>query len=265
MKVGIVYKKDKIRDKNVVPSLTASLVARGHQVTPMQTGAEIHGVDCVIVLGGDGAMLHAALIAGQQNIKLVGVNYGNLGFLAEFEAKETIQVVDFLDSNYDILPRSVLKITLDDKICYALNETVIQRDYARNYGNQVAEFALCLNGRKVQDYVADGLAIATPTGSTAYSLSAGGCVLSPDLQGFIFTPICPMGLRVRPFVANDDVKVSFDLTRQREDMKLYADGRLVGNVNKNSNVIIEKAPFTADFMTRDKNKLFTALNEKLAK
>lgn len=265
MRIGIVYKKEKVKDKTVVPALTEKFKARGHEVKEMLSGAEINGVDYIVVLGGDGALLHAAVIAGQQNIKIVGINYGTLGFLSEFEKNDTFKVVDLVCGKHTVLPRSILKITLNGKVSYALNETVLQRDYARPHGNQVAEFGVKLNGEKIQDYVADGLAIATPTGSTAYSLSAGGSILSPNVQAFIVTPICPMGLRARPFIVADDSKLMFDLSKEKEALKLYADGRPIGMVTKESQLTVEKAPFTADFITRDVNRLFQALNQKLSK
>lgn len=263
MKIGIVYKKEKVRDKDVVPRLISRFRSRGCAVKVIHTGAELHGVDCVVVLGGDGALLHAAVIAGKQDIKVVGVNYGNLGFLSEFEAAETDKVVDLVCGEHTVLPRTILEINLDDKTVYALNETVLQRDYTRSYGHQVARFGLILNGEKIQNYVADGLAIATPTGSTAYSLSAGGSILAPDVRAFIVTPICAMGLRTRPLVVSDSGEFSFDLSEEKEDLKLYADGRPVGTVTKTTRLTIRRAPFTAEFVTRDINRLFQAVNRKL--
>ena len=264
MKIGIVYKKEKVKDRSIVTRLTEKFRSRGAEVKIMHTGAELHDVDCVVVLGGDGALLHAAVIAGKQHIKVVGVNYGNLGFLSEFEAAETEKAGDLVCGKHTVLPRTILQITLDGKVAYALNETVLQRDYARSYGHQVARFGLELNGEKIQDYVADGLAVATPTGSTAYSLSAGGCILSPDVRAFIVTPICAMGLKARPLVVADTGKFTFDLAAEKEDLKLYADGRPIGTVTPNSRVVIEKAPFTADFVTRNVNRLFQAVNRKLS-
>lgn len=264
MRIGIVYKKEKVRDKEVVSRLISKFRARGCEVRVMHTGAELRDTDCVVVLGGDGALLHAAVIAGKQGIKVVGVNYGNLGFLSEFEAAETEKVVDLVCGRHTVLPRSVLEITLNEKTVYALNETVLQRDYTRSYGHQVARFGLLLDGENIQNYVADGLAIATPTGSTAYSLSAGGCILSPDVGAFIVTPICPMGLRARPLVVSDTATFSFDLSAEKEDLKLYADGRPVGTVTPDSRICIRRASFTADFITRNVKRLFQAVNRKLS-
>ena len=265
MRIGIVYKKEKVKDKTIVPTLIEKFQSRGYEVKTVLTGAELKDVDYAVVLGGDGALLHAAIIAGQQQIKVVGVNYGTLGFLSEFEQSETLKVVDLVCGKHAVLPRTVLKITFNGKVFFALNETVLQRDYAHPYGNQVAEFGVTLNGEKIQDYVADGLAISTPTGSTAYSLSAGGCILAPDVKAFIVTPICPMGMHARPFVVSDDSKLSFDLSKETHEMKLCVDGKPIATVTKDSRITIEKASFTADFITRDTNRLFQAVSRKLAR
>jgi NAD+ kinase len=120
-----------------------------------------------------------------------------------------------------------------------------------------------LNGRKIQDYVLDGIALATPTGSTAYSLSAGGSILMPETKAFILTPICSMSLFSRPIILPDDREVSFDLSAQRDPLKLYTDGKPIGTITKESDLKIVKAPYTADFITRDPDRLFGVLNKKL--
>ena len=263
MKVAVVFKKDKIKDRTVVPNLVRDFEKRGHTVELHYSATKLQEVDVAIVLGGDGALLHTAIQAGKTGISVMGINFGTLGFLSELEANEVGKAVDIVCGKHEVLPRSILKITYNGKEFYALNETVIQRDYSKPYGNQVAEVGVLLNGRKMQDYVLDGLAVATPTGSTAYSLSAGGCVLAPDTNVFILTPICAMSLFARPTVVSDGSRISFDLSGQRDDMKLYADGRPIGIVNKETSLMIEKAPFTANFITRDVNRLFSVLNKKL--
>ncbi|MBP5242164.1 MAG: NAD(+)/NADH kinase, partial [Clostridia bacterium] len=250
-------------DRSVVPKLAEALKARGNDVQILYSGSDLKGADRAIVLGGDGALLHTAVTAAKQNAEVMGINYGTLGFLCEFEAKETMQAVELICGEHEILPRTMLKITVDDKEFYALNETVLQRDYARPYGNQVAEIGVLLNGHKTYDYVADGIVVATPTGSTAYSLSAGGSILTPDVKAFIVTPICALSLFARPTVISDENKVSFDLSNQKDKMNLFADGKPIASVTKESHILIEKAPFTANFITGNKNRLFATLYKKL--
>lgn len=265
MRIGILFKKEKVRDKTIVPRLAEQLKRKGHTVSVLSTGAQIGNLDVLIVLGGDGALLHAAIIAGRLGIKVLGINYGTLGFLSELEASETFSVVDLLEGEYHILPRTILKITVDGREYYALNEAVLQRDYSRPHGNQVADIGVLCDGEKINEYVLDGIAVATPTGSTAYSLSAGGAILAPDAKVFIVTPICPMGLRSRPFVLSDEHTISFDLTKEKYPLRLYADGRPIASVTAENDVRLEKAPFHVDFITRDVNRLFRAVNAKLCK
>lgn len=265
MKIVIIYKKDKVKNPAIVPALTEGFKKRGHAVRVTYSGAELNDADCAVVLGGDGALLHVAILAGQKGIKVLGINFGTLGFLSEFEAAEAMKAVDLICGKHRILSRTMLKITLDGKEYYALNEAVLQRDYSRPYKNQVAEIGVLINGKKAHDYVLDGVAIATPTGSTAYSLSAGGNILAPDVKAFIVTPICPLSLSARPIVISDGSKVRFDLSRQNDPLRLYADGKPIGTVTKENDVQIEKAPWEVSFITRDGNRLFEVLNKKLTR
>lgn len=265
MKIVIIYKKDKVKNPATVPALAEGFQKRGHSVRIAYSGAELNDADCAVVLGGDGALLHVAILAGQKNVKMLGVNFGTLGFLSEFEANEVMQAVDLICGEHRILSRTMLKITLDNKEYYALNEAVLQRDYSKPYKNQVAKIGVLVNEKKANDYVVDGVAVATPTGSTAYSLSAGGNILAPDVKAFIVTPICPLSLSARPIVISDESKVSFDLSAQTDPLWLYADGKPIGAITKNSKIRIEKAPWAVFFITRDGNRLFEVLNKKLTR
>jgi NAD+ kinase len=264
MKVAIVYKKDKVKDRSVIPSLIREFEKRKVQTEVLYSGSDLaKGADCAIVLGGDGALLHTAIIAGRLGIPVMGVNFGTLGFLSELEASEILEAPALVCGKHKLLPRTMLQIKLNGKEFYALNEVVLQRDYTKPFGNQVAEIGVKINGRKIQDYVLDGIALATPTGSTAYSLSAGGSILMPEAKVFILTPICSMSLFSRPIILSDDREVSFDLSAQHDPMKLYADGKPIGTITKESDLKIVKAPYTADFITRDPDRLFGVLNKKL--
>lgn len=265
MNIVIIYKKDKVKDPTVVPAIAAGFKRRGHAVRTTYSANELKDADCAVVLGGDGALLHVAVLAGQRRIKVLGVNFGTLGFLSEFEAAEAIKVVELVCGKHNILSRSMLKITLDGKEYYALNEAVLQRDYSGSYKNQVAEIGVLINGKKANDYILDGIAVATPTGSTAYSLSAGGNILAPDVKAFILTPICSLHLSARPIIISEESRISFDLSRQRDPLRLYADGKEIGRVTKESELCIEKAPWQVDFITRSKERFFEVLNKKLTR
>ena len=131
MKIGILGNKSKVKDEKIIEELLAIIQSAGHETTRFSTHTEIDGVDVVIVLGGDGAILHSAVIAARKNIKIVGINYGNLGFLTEYEKDERECVKDLLTQieagNCRILKRSLLQINVLGKTFYALNEIALQR------------------------------------------------------------------------------------------------------------------------------------------
>lgn len=263
MRIAIVYKKDKVRDRSVVPSLISAFESRGHSVSVFYSGNDLKDVDQVLVLGGDGALLHTAIIAANLKIPVMGINFGKIGFLCELEANESAKAVDVMLGKHKILSRTMLKITFNQKVSYALNECLLQRDYSKSYGNQVAEIGVRYDGHKIMDAVSDGIAIATPTGSTAYSLSAGGSVMHPMAKAWTVTPICPFNLSLRPVILPDDGKITFSLDRQKDPLKLYADGKLIGTVTKESEITVERAPNTANFITRDAERMFNVIDKKL--
>lgn len=263
MKIAIVYKKDKVRDRSVVPALISAFEKKGHSVRIFYSGSELKDVDRALVLGGDGALLHTAIIAANQKIPVMGVNFGKIGFLCELEANESLKAVDIMTGNHTILSRTMLKVSFEGKTYYALNECLLQRDYTRSYGNQVAEIGVRYNGHKIMDAVSDGIAVATPTGSTAYSLSSGGSVLHPQARVWSITPICPFNLSLRPVILPDEGKITFSLDRQKDPLKLYTDGKLIGTVTKESEITIERAENTANFITRDTERMFNVIDKKL--
>ena len=130
-------------------------------------------IDVLIVLGGDGTMLKVATAVGKKGIKILGINSGNLGFLTEFEGDETESAVELLQGDYRSQKRGVLQVCVNGQNFFALNEVFFQRRYNEDADNNVVSVTALIDGKKVDDFVGDGIIVATPTGSTAYSLSAG--------------------------------------------------------------------------------------------
>lgn len=166
-------------------------------------------VDVLVSLGGDGTFLHGASLAGDLNVPLLGLNLGTLGFLTPYAASEAqVAIIDAAEGRLELKERMRLEVTLRTKggseSHGALNEAVInQRGIAR-----LLDLAASLNGESIATYKADGLILSTPTGSTAYSLAAGGPILTPDLEAIVLTPICPHTLTNRPLVVRADQALS---------------------------------------------------------
>lgn len=174
-------------------------------------------IECAIVLGGDGTLIQASRDLVNRDIPLIGVNFGKLGFLAEVEQNDVISMLDkLIEDNYNIVERMMLegKIIREEQEYYAniaLNDIVISRGHML----RVIDFKVYVNGKLLNLYTADGIIISTPTGSTAYNLSAGGPIARPDSNLIIVTPICPHTLNTRSIVLSDSDEIVIELCQDR--------------------------------------------------
>lgn len=186
---------------------------------------EVFGVeqaDLIISLGGDGTMLIAAKEAIRGNIPVLAINMGSLGYLAEVKPQEAVQMMqDYENGNYKTEERSFLKVKYEDNIFYALNELVITKGGHEAHLIQVEVYS---NDAFVNKYRADGIIVATPTGSTAYSLSAGGSIVHPGLNALTITPLAPQSLTARPIIVNGCEVLSFKATSRDDAVHLNIDG-----------------------------------------
>ena len=229
---------------------------------------EIDAVDVVIVLGGDGAILHSAVISAQKGIKIIGINYGNLGFLAEYERTETENVLELLEkikkNECHVLKRSVLEISLGKNKYYALNEVSLQRDFAIHTANSEQILRIRAEiGREESNVAGDGLLLCTPTGSTAYSLSAGGAILFPNTPVFMMTQICALALHSRPVVFSDEEEFKAEILRGVS--LVIVDGKVVDVLRAGEVVTVKKAQFTADFPMNENALFLQKIKNKLNK
>lgn len=266
MKIGVLGKLTKVKSQSVIDGLVAFLQSLGHKTQLYTSPKEIDDVEVVIVLGGDGAILHAAVTAARKNVKIIGINYGNLGFLAEYEKDERDQIADLLDclekGTCRILKRSVLQLEVGGKTFYALNEVAVQRDCGQFASKSTQILRLQINSNEGQDVVSgDGVLLCTPTGSTAYSLSAGGAILTPEVPVFMLTPICAFSMRTRPIVFSDSEE--FAVRILHGNAVISTDGFSVANLPENTTVFVKKAPFTANFPVRENSDFFAKVRNKL--
>ena len=268
MKIGVIGNISKIKDERVIDGLMQSLQDWGYESVRFASYKEIDGVDVVVVLGGDGAILHAAVVAAQKGVKIIGVNYGNLGFLTEYERGEEENLKDLLSrlskNTCRILKRSMLEISVNDKTFYALNEVAVQRDYAALVKSEGQMLTLRINvGEGGNVLLGDGMLMCTPTGSTAYSLSAGGAILSPEAPVVMMTPICPFSFNARSTVFPDTD--CFSVTVEKGNALVLIDGKTVAPLYAKQDITIKKAPFTADFPLCDGFDFMGKIRNKLNK
>lgn len=240
--VAIISKPHKPELAEIVPKLAEWLTARGYQlVVDSETGAYAaghtvesrekltqHHPEFVIVLGGDGTMLAAARMLAEDKIPILGVNVGSLGFLTEVTLDELYTALEaVLEQRAAVERRAMLHCHLvrqGERVVHfdALNDAVV----AKSAMARIIEFEIRVDEQFVASYRADGLIVATPTGSTAYSLAAGGPIVAPDVDAVIITPISPHMLTHRPVVLRDSATVTILIKSVQEEAFLTVDGQV---------------------------------------
>ena len=225
---------------------------------------QIGDVDVLIVLGGDGTILKAAIEAGRRGIRLMGINAGTLGFLSEFEGEQVPEAVELLCGGFETEKRSVLQVAIGEKKYYTLNDAVFQRSYNPSADDNVVDVHVKINGKTVDNFIGDGVIVSTPTGSTAYSLSAGGSILTPDIAAFILTPVCAHSLHNRPIVYADSSTLEIS-AEEGPGLSLYCDGRFECMLRAQDTAILNKADFCVEFIKRKDSNFFDKLLLKLTK
>ena len=224
---GNVVKKNKVEKVRIIKSGYGNeeLLKDFYSYLKERNIQEVFGVeqaDLIISLGGDGTMLISAKEAIRGNIPVLAVNMGSLGYLAEVKPQDAVKMMqDYENGNYKIEERSFLEVKYEDNIFYALNELVITKGGHEAHLIQVEVYS---NDVFVNKYRADGIIVATPTGSTAYSLSAGGSIVHPRLNALTITPLAPQSLTARPIIVNGCEVLSFKATSRDDAVHLNIDG-----------------------------------------
>jgi NAD+ kinase len=218
-------------------------------------------VDIVVVFGGDGTLLNAARKYLNYDIPILGINMGNVGFLTDISTdnfEKTIKEV--LNGNCKIEERNLVSAKFGNNHLYGLNEVVIHSGaYA-----QLMRYRLNVNNKVVYEQRSDGLIIATPTGSTAYALSAGGPIIHPSLDVWTILPMLPQSLSSRPFVISTDEKVEMDLfDGPNENAKIRVDGQDDIDIPYGEKILISKMEKTLKLVHPNDNDFFEACREKL--
>ena len=221
--------------------------------------------DFVVVLGGDGTLLSAARCVATAGIPILGVNLGSLGFLTEIKQDEIAQALaDIDDGRHELAKRSMVHCQVRRKgQCVAsydaLNDIVMnQRAVAR-----ITEFEVRVNGTFVANYKADGMIVATPTGSTAYSLAAGGPILAPDVPGFVITPVASHALTNRPLVVQDTAVIEIRVMVTREQAYLTIDGQQGLPLEEGDVIECKKSDFKVTLFRFPSRTFFEVLRTKL--
>ena len=217
--------------------------------------------DLIIVFGGDGTLLGSARRYLKFNIPILGINMGTVGFLTDIKIEDFESVIkDIIDGNCKIEERNLVSATFEKTTVYGLNEIVIHSGaYA-----QLMRYRLSVNNKVVYEQRSDGLIVATPTGSTAYSLSAGGPIIHPSLDVWTILPMLPQSLSSRPFIISSDENVEMELFEGPNDSaKICVDGQDDIDVSYGVKISISKMKKTLKLVHPEDNDFFEACREKL--
>lgn len=215
--------------------------------------------DCqrLLVFGGDGTMLDAAVKAAKVGIPVVGVNLGNLGFLTQFESGESAQKIAETLRYGELHKKMLLECKTSKGNFLALNDAVL-----KSAGSRPVTVSLYVNGHFSDSYRSDGVIVATPTGSTAYSLSAGGPVIAPDLDAIVINPVCPHTLHSRPLVVGGNAEIRLELSAE-QTANLIVDGKPVAELGENSVIMVSKSSVYAAFISDGDDGFYEKLLNKM--
>jgi NAD+ kinase len=221
-------------------------------------------IDCMISLGGDGTLLDTVTLVRDKGTPVLGINYGRLGFLATIGKGELQTAVEALVNRTYVIDKRTLihldaNIPLFGDIPYALNEfTLLKKD-----SSSMIKIHTYLNGEFLNTYWADGLIVATPTGSTGYSLSCNGPVVFPDSGSFVITPVAPHNLNIRPIVVPDDTVISFEVEGRTDGFLCTLDSRRE-IVTKEIQLAVRKEDFGINLIRLNENNFLQTLRNKLS-
>ncbi|NNE90557.1 MAG: NAD(+)/NADH kinase [Verrucomicrobiales bacterium] len=256
-------------DLNVIPVLDQSTAAQfddpNLEGLPIQDVAE--NTDLILILGGDGTLLWVLRHLGAAVRPLAAINTGTLGFLTCGTAEDAGDLVQRLVSgDFEISRRSIIRARLvnesgsgEQEEFHALNEISV----VRGSNSRVVHIEARINGTPMNHYTGDGLIVATPTGSTAYSLSAGGPIAAPDAEVFAITPICPHALTNRPIVVSDQARIDLEIPDQRDQLLMMVDGQRVARMDRSATIQIRRATFDLPLITLPGSTFYGVLHQKL--
>lgn len=221
--------------------------------------------DLMLSIGGDGTILRAATLVRNSGIPILGINAGRLGFLASVQKEDIATFLQMVvDKNYKISKRTLLKATVFPRnkdlmeINFAMNEISVSRKDTTS----MITIETHLDGELLTSYWADGLIIATPTGSTGYSLSCGGPILTPEVKSLVITPIAPHNLNARPLVIPDNTEIKLRVTGREEQYLVSMDSR-IASVGNDSVITIKKCNFQINMVEIPNETFFKTLRSKL--
>lgn len=279
LRIGIIGKTDQsrvfditrelcdwLRERNIGVYVEEELAGKiGHPYSV--SGTELpETVDVILVFGGDGTFLRVARLVCRYDIPILGVNLGGLGFLTEITIDELYRMMErIISGEYTIEKREMLYATIHRGASDRIGDYVVLNDVVINKGAvaRIIDLAVYINGSHVTTFKSDGIILSTPTGSTAYSLSAGGPIVYPTLPLTIITPICPHSLSNRPLVVSNETTVKVRVLTDTHDVYLTLDGQVGVNLKMGDVIEVRKSDASVKLIRSPFRDYFTILKTKL--
>ena len=263
MILGLYSRNDALLDSARLVSMLDRMEKASHNLRRVAETADLQGIDMLLSIGGDGTFLSASKCVGGSGVPILGINLGRLGFLSEYSPEEACEAL--LSGKYELEERRLVKTSVEGTILddakgfwpYSLNEVCVHRTGAAILGIEVS-----IDGARLPVYWADGLLVATSSGSTAYSLSAGGPICSPDSRVLIVAPVAPHNLNVRPLVVPDSARISISLRSRDSAVQLSMDNREL-LIAPDATLEVEVAQFSLNRVRLGRLNFFKALTTKL--
>ena len=266
-KIVVVTNPSKGFDKQAADSVVQYFRTQGADVVWYDGDkTKYKDADLAVSLGGDGTLLGVARGCASYGVPIVGINLGRLGFLVDLEKEELQRMQDYFAGNYTVEERIMLTARVMRKgACVfegcALNDAVITKGAL----SRMVRLHVSIDGQAVHEYLADGVVVATPTGSTAYSLSAGGPVVAPQIGVLLVTPICPHALTTRPVIVSDSSRISLRMDfHDGEEVMLTLDGQEGFRLTTGDTIEVTKAAYAAKLIRIANRSFYEILHGKLA-
>ncbi|AEF19750.1 MULTISPECIES: NAD(+)/NADH kinase [unclassified Hydrogenobaculum] len=254
MRFSFYVKEDKTA-KEFVEYIENQLKTMGQKVVTIEEA------DILVVVGGDGTFLSAARKFSAFQKPIVGINLGRLGFLTEIPKQDAIRMLKLIiEGKYKVIDRMMIDVYLNNKYLGAyLNDAVL----ARSYLSRLIDIEVYQQEHMIAKLRADGVIISTPTGSTAYALSAGGPILTPELQNILLVPICPHTISIRPMVLSSDALIGLKLGDKTKEAYLTLDGQEFFNITQKDNIFIKRSNTVCKTISLEHVSFFDVIRDKL--
>ena len=261
MHLGIYTNKTKDEKLTIADNLSCISKKLGFDCEIIEDINLVSKCDILVVIGGDGTILNVCESAAKANVPILSVNNGRLGFLSEVELFEFEDALkNILNKEYEIEKRMMIQTTLGDESYHCLNEVLV----ARSNRNSIAQMDVYSDNVYIDTYEGDGVIVSTPTGSTGYSLSSGGPILSPKINALVLTPLCVHSLHNRSIVLNENESIEIVVKSRDNQNSVYIDGREVAtNGSQGTKLTVNKSNLSVNFIKINKGNFYDKLSKKL--